>query len=108
MQLSRYMGFRPALSGSANPENDTDQKRWRHGWNFMSSVSKTESKFSIDLGMSFRVSTFGHRGLDVCLRLPRAFRSLPRPSSVLGALASTLCSCSLDYSNPETNIILVK
>ena len=31
------------------------------------------------------------------MRLPHAFRSLPRPSSALGALASTLCSCSLDY-----------
>ena len=36
------------------------------------------------------------------MRLPLAFRSLPRPSSALGALASTLCSCSLDYVVPET------
>jgi hypothetical protein len=28
--------------------------------------------------------------------LPRAFRSRPRPSSALGAKASTVCSCSLD------------
>ena len=36
------------------------------------------------------------------MRLPLAFRSLPRPSSALGALASTLCSSSLDYVDPET------
>ncbi len=28
--------------------------------------------------------------------LPQAFRSRPRPSSALGAKASTVCSCSLD------------
>ena len=44
-----------------------------------------------------RVSPFGYQGIYACLRLPLAFRSLPRPSSALGALASTLCSCSLDF-----------
>ena len=44
-----------------------------------------------------RVSPFGRQGIYACLRLPLAFRSLPRPSSALGAMASTLCSCSLDY-----------
>ena len=29
-------------------------------------------------------------------RLPRAYRSRPRPSSALGAKASTVCPCSLD------------
>ena len=43
------------------------------------------------------VSPFGYQGIYARLRLPLAFRSLPRPSSALGALASTLCSCSLDY-----------
>ncbi len=32
-------------------------------------------------------------------RLPRAFRSRPRPSSALGAKASTVCPCSLDQKN---------
>ena len=32
-------------------------------------------------------------------RLPRAFRSRPRPSSALGAKASIVCSCSLDQKN---------
>jgi hypothetical protein len=38
-----------------------------------------------------RVSPFGHLRINVCSRLPEAFRSLPRPSSALGAKASTLC-----------------
>ena len=46
---------------------------------------------------SRRVSPFGHLRIKACLRLPVAFRSLPRPSSALGALASTLCSSSLDF-----------
>ena len=46
-----------------------------------------------------RVSPFGHQGIYACLRLPLAFRSLPRPSSALGAWASTLCSSSLDFSS---------
>ena len=49
------------------------------------------------------VSPFGYLRINVCLRLPVAFRSWPRPSSAFGALASTLCSSSLDYS-PETNV----
>ena len=67
------------------------------------SVPRVPSPYAMDLRMSdtsstCRVSTFGHHGLYACLRLPHAFRSLPRPSSALGALASTLCSCSLDFS----------
>ena len=46
---------------------------------------------------TYWVSPFGYHGIYACLRLPHAFRSLPRPSSALGALASTLCSCSLDF-----------
>src|SRR5215203_5505588 len=38
-----------------------------------------------------RVSPFGHLRITVCSRLPEAFRSLPRPSSALGAKASTPC-----------------
>ncbi len=44
-----------------------------------------------------RVSTFGYLRVFACLRLSVAFRSLPRPSSALGAWASALCSSSLDY-----------
>ena len=52
-----------------------------------------------------RVSTFGYLRVLACLRLTVAFRSLPRPSSALGAWASTLCSSSLDY--PETNLLIL-
>jgi hypothetical protein len=31
--------------------------------------------------------------------LPQAYRSRPRPSSALGAKASTVCPCSLDQKN---------
>ena len=44
-----------------------------------------------------RVSPFGYPRLNACLRLPEAFRSLPRPSSAISAMASTLRSCSLDF-----------
>ena len=46
---------------------------------------------------SRRVSPFGYLRIYACLRLLVAFRSLPRPSSAYGALASTLRSCSLDF-----------
>ena len=37
------------------------------------------------------VAPFGHPRIKACLRLPVAFRSLLRPSSALGAKASTVC-----------------
>ena len=36
-----------------------------------------------------RVSPFGHPRITACSQLPEAFRGLPRPSSALGAKAST-------------------
>ena len=45
-----------------------------------------------------RVPPFGYPWINAYLRLPMAFRSLPRPSSAISALASTLRSCSLDLS----------
>ena len=36
-------------------------------------------------------------GSKVGQHLPRAYRSRPRPSSALGAKASTVCPCSLDH-----------
>ena len=44
-----------------------------------------------------RVPPFGYPRIDTCLQFPVAFRSLPRPSSAVGARASTLCSYSLDF-----------
>ena len=43
-----------------------------------------------------RVAPFGHLGITACVPLPRAFRSLPRPSSPLCAQASPTCFRSLD------------
>ena len=54
---------------------------------------------------SGRVPPFGYPRIDTCLQFPVAFRSLPRPSSAVGAMASTLCSSLLDFTSlaPETN-----
>src|ERR1051326_1198248 len=39
-------------------------------------------------------------------RLPRAYRSRPRPSSALGAKASTVCPCSLDQKNTGLDVAM--
>ena len=44
-----------------------------------------------------RVSPFGHPGLNACVPLPLAYRSLPRPSSPPCAQASSTCLRSLDH-----------
>jgi hypothetical protein len=46
-----------------------------------------------------RVAPFGHLGITACVPLPRASRSLPRPSSPPCAQASPTCLLSLDYNN---------
>ena len=43
------------------------------------------------------VSPFGNPGITVCVPLPRAYRSLPRPSSPSCTQASSMCILSLDY-----------
>jgi hypothetical protein len=58
--------------------------------------SETMDSSQGDRTSFYRVSPFGYLRLNVCLRLPVAFRSLPRPSSAIGARASTLCSFQLD------------
>ena len=64
---------------------------------------KTMDSSYADIPSVCRVSTFGHPRVEACLRLTVAFRSLPRPSSALGARASALCSSSLDFFlDPET------
>jgi hypothetical protein len=47
-----------------------------------------------------RVAPFGHLGIIACVPLPRAFRSLPRPSSPPCAQASPTCLRLLDYIQP--------
>ena len=44
------------------------------------------------VGSQRRVSPFGHLRIKACSRLPEAYRSDPRPSSALGAKASTVSS----------------
>ena len=51
-----------------------------------------------------RVAPFGHLGIDACVPLPRASRSLPRPSSPLCAQASPTCLPSLDYKNFQAEL----
>src|SRR2546421_6127491 len=46
-----------------------------------------------------RVAPFGHLGITACVPLPRASRSLPRPSSPPCAQASPTCLHSLDYNS---------
>jgi hypothetical protein len=48
---------------------------------------------------SRRVAPFGHLGINACVPLPQAYRSLPRPSSPPCAQASPTCLHSLDYNN---------
>ena len=71
-------------------------------------VPSTQTMYSSvsDWSSTSRVSPFGYHGIYACLRLPHAFRSLPRPSSALGALASALCSCSLDSLENDLSIIV--
>ena len=45
-----------------------------------------------------RIAPFGHPGINVCLPLPRDFRSLPRPSSSCYAKASAKRPFALDYA----------
>ena len=40
--------------------------------------------------LPYGVSPFGHPRINACLRLPEAYRSLPRPSSPASAKASTM------------------
>jgi hypothetical protein len=50
-----------------------------------------------------RVSPFGHPGLTGCVRLPLAYRSLPRPSSPPCAQASPTCPHSLDHKSRQAD-----
>ena len=58
-----------------------------------------------DRGFLCRVSPFGDPWINGYLRLPKAFRSLLRPSSALSAKASTLRSSSLT-SSPQPCVAL--
>ena len=49
-----------------------------------------------------RVTPFGHLRINSCLQIPGAYRSLPRPSSLLEAKASSVRSCSLSRTISES------
>jgi hypothetical protein len=51
-----------------------------------------------------RVAPFGHLGITACVPLPRASRSLPRPSSPPCAQASPTCLLSLDYKTRQAEL----
>ncbi len=68
------------------------------------SVPQVRLPFGMTALARRRVSPFGHLGINACVPLPRAYRSLPRPSSPPCAQASPTCFHSLDsYSvKPRT------
>ncbi len=60
------------------------------------SVPLVCSAYAVTGLASGRVSPFGHLGINACVPLPQAYRSLPRPSSPLCAQASPTYLRSLD------------
>ncbi len=50
------------------------------------------------------VAPFGHPGINDRSHLPRAFRSVPRPSSPLSAKASTRCPCLRSIPGPPASL----
>ncbi len=62
------------------------------------SVPQVRSPFGVTAIAGSRVSPFGHLGINACVPLPRAYRSLPRPSSPSCAQASPTCFRSLDHN----------
>jgi|GEM_PF-1620566 hypothetical protein len=62
------------------------------------SVPRVRSACAVTRIPPGRVAPFGHLGIIVCVPLPQAYRSLPRPSSPSCAQASSTCIRSLDYN----------
>jgi hypothetical protein len=60
------------------------------------SVPRVRSACAVTAIAGGRVSPFGHLRITVCVPLPGAYRSLPRPSSPSCAKASPTCFRSLD------------
>ena len=52
-----------------------------------------------------RVAPFGDPRIYACLRLPEAYRSLPRPSSAPGAKASAVCPFQLDFASDASRAV---
>ena len=51
------------------------------------------------------VPPFGHLRINSCLQIPGAFRSLPRPSSLSEAKASSVRSCSLSLCESQDDFV---
>ena len=60
------------------------------------SVPQVRFPFGMTALARRRVAPFGHLGITACVTLPRAYRSLPRPSSPPCAQAFPTCLLSLD------------
>ncbi len=65
------------------------------------SVPRVGSSCDVTRVAPRRVSPFGHPGITACVQLPQAYRSLPRPSSPLGAKASTVRRWLLDLKERD-------
>lgn len=63
------------------------------------SVPRVRSPCGVTVITDGRVSPFGHLGINACVPLPQAYRSLPRPSSPSCAQASSTCFRSLDHKS---------
>jgi hypothetical protein len=63
------------------------------------SVPPVRSAFAVTGLTAGWVAPFGDLGIKACVPLPRAYRSLPRPSSPSSAQASSVCIHSLDYNS---------
>ena len=63
------------------------------------SVPRVSSPCGVTAISDGRVSPFGHLGINACVPLPQAYRSLPRPSSPSCAQASPTCFRSLDHKS---------
>ena len=61
-----------------------------------------------DRSSTCRVVPFGNPRIDSCLRIPEAYRSLPRPSSPPRAQASPIRSYLLSYNSPYTLLKCMK
>ena len=112
VQLACCYGNSPALR-PGRPYNPTVQARWFGLFRVRSPLLAESLLFSLPVGTEmvhfptlpstglciqpgipryypWWVSPFGNRRVKACLRLTDAYRSLPRPSSTLGAKAFTV------------------
>ena len=66
------------------------------------SVPRVRSSYEVTRVAPRRVAPFGNPGITACVQLPQAYRSLPRPSSPLGAKASTVRPWLLDLNSRKS------